>query len=384
MTQLSISSCEEGQRLLRYLEKYMPLAPRSFFYKMIRKKNITVNGKKAEADTRLCSGDTIRLFLSDDTINGFQKMAQNEKYRAGRRRSEQKQNSIVPDIVYENDDVICLNKPAGLLSQPDHTSEASVVGFLLEHVGATAGFRPGICSRLDRNTSGLIMGGKSMRALQQLNAAFASHSLGKYYICVVEGDLRPNGARKKDKSCPERAVTEDMSSNNDDIWEEDWSLHQAWLYKNRDTNKSHIYDRPAAGAVQIKTGWRALARCRKNGRSYTLLLVRLYTGKSHQIRAMLAHKGYPLAGDIKYGGHNIPAATKGKSERGKFRSDKDGMGGQLLHCFALTIPNRLCTDLSIGTHTLFADPPAGFADLFLHLGQALIIGKQLIREQTKD
>ena len=156
MRELTIRTNEAGQRLDKFLVKYMPLAPKSFFYKMMRKKNITLNGKKASGQERLAEGDTVKLFLSDETIDKFTKT------------DTALQKSITPvaelDILYEDQNTIFINKPAGMLSQKAAKDDISlveyVIGYLLESRQITEEelhtFHPSVCNRLDRNTSGIV------------------------------------------------------------------------------------------------------------------------------------------------------------------------------------------------------------------------------------
>ena len=127
MQLLVISSQEAGQRLDRFLEKYMSQAPKSFFYKMMRKKNITLNGRKAEGKERLSAGDEIRLFLSEETIDKFRKALEGSPVAAGRQTL---------DIVYEDNDVLVVNKPQGMLSQKAQKSDVSLTEYITEYVMA--------------------------------------------------------------------------------------------------------------------------------------------------------------------------------------------------------------------------------------------------------
>ena len=167
MRELSIESAQEGLRLDKYLQKYMPKAPKSFFYKMLRKKNITRNGKKCDGSERLAEGDVIRLFLSEETIEGFRREAAAFSWP-----------STSLDFVWEDGRAAIINKPAGMLSQKAKAEDVSLVeyliGSLLERGELTKeelrSFRPSVCNRLDRNTTGLVIFGKNSPALRELNA----------------------------------------------------------------------------------------------------------------------------------------------------------------------------------------------------------------------
>ena len=201
MKEFIIEENEAGQRFDKYLAKLLREAPKSFFYKMLRKKNITLNGKKATGNEKLLKGDTIKLFLSDETFDKFAGSSQ-----AARAYCEL-------DIVYEDPDIIIINKPAGMLSQPADDGEPSLVeyltGYLLKKGDLTEEqlktFRPSVCNRLDRNTSGLVAAGTSMAGLQELPSLFHDRSLHKFYRCLVNGVIKNEkyikGYLHKDEKC---------------------------------------------------------------------------------------------------------------------------------------------------------------------------------------
>ena len=180
MKEFQIRDNEAGQRFDKYLSKLLRNAPKSFFYKMLRKKNITLNGKKATGNEKLEAGDTIKLFLSDETFDKF---------------SEQKQAAravTALEVIYEDSDILLINKPAGMLSQPDDSGEPSMVeyltGYLLEKGELTEEdlrtFRPSVCNRLDKNTSGIIAGANHWRGCR----SFRNYSMTGPYIkniCVL-------------------------------------------------------------------------------------------------------------------------------------------------------------------------------------------------------
>ena len=162
MKEFSISSKEAGQRMDKYLFKILNQASKGFVYKMLRKKNIVLNGKKATGNEHLKKGDSVKLFLADDTIAKFQAV--------GKTVEESIKNTVKLDVIYEDQNVIFINKPSGMLSQKAKEADVSVVenvtAYLLESGQLTREnlktFRPSICNRLDRNTSGQIVAGKSL------------------------------------------------------------------------------------------------------------------------------------------------------------------------------------------------------------------------------
>ena len=199
MKEFIINENEAGQRFDKYLAKLLKEAPKSFFYKMMRKKNITLNGKKANGNEKLLSGDHVKLFLSDETFEKF----------SGTDKAPRAYHKL--DIIYEDENILLINKPSGMLSQPGDDGTPSLVeyltGYLLETGSLTEEdlrtFRPSVCNRLDRNTTGLIAAGKSLAGLQELSEMFKSRNLHKYYLCLVEGVLEQEkyikGYLSKDK-----------------------------------------------------------------------------------------------------------------------------------------------------------------------------------------
>ena len=280
MREVIISEREEGQRLDRYLEKYMPDAPKSFFYKMMRKKNIVLNGKKVSGSERIQTGDQIKLFLADETIEGFRlgKKAQEidlgAQHLSPAKRLEKGARQMPPlQIVYEDAQFLVVNKPVGVLSQKADRNNRSIVEQITDYLADNAAddtFRPGICNRLDRNTSGLIVAGKTVRALQDMNKRFKERTICKYYLCVVHGSVSKKQYLK------------------------------GYLEKDSRTNKVTVRQQPGPNSVAIATEYLPLQQGMYQGESFTLLQVHLITGKSHQIRAHLASIGHPLVGDVKY------------------------------------------------------------------------------------
>ena len=282
MKEFIINDNEAGQRFDKYLAKLLREAPKSFFYKMMRKKNITLNGKKATGNEKLISGDHVKLFLSDETFEKF----------SGSIPAPRAKHSL--DIIYEDENILLINKPAGMLSQPADDGTPSLVeyltGYLLDSGSLTEDdlrtFRPSVCNRLDRNTSGLIAAGKSLAGLQELSDMFKSRNLHKYYLCLVEGVL------KQEKHI------------------------RGYLTKDKKSNKVTIHKEEIEGALPIETRYFPLG---DNGKR-TLLKVELITGRAHQIRAHLASEGHPIIGDPKYG-----------KTAGRVKS-------QLLHSFRMEFP----------------------------------------------
>ena len=268
MKEIAINENEAGQRLDKFLGKLLKEAPASFYYKMLRKKNIVLNGKKATGNEKLTAGDSIKLFLSDETFEKF----------AGKRQTNDLAASvpnIALEIVYEDHDVLAINKPAGMLSQKakkeDISANEYILQYLLESGTITREslhtFKPSVCNRLDRNTSGILVAGKTLNGLQQMSKAFRERSMEKYYLAIVAGHI----------SKPRRI--------------------EGFLKKDGVNNQVTILSEPSNDAKPIITEYRPL----KLIGQVTLLEVHLITGRSHQIRAHLASIGHPVIGDTKYG-----------------------------------------------------------------------------------
>lgn len=316
MQKLSITEREAGQRLDRYLRKYLNQAPGSFIYKMLRKKNIKLNGKKAEGGERLESGDQITLFLADDTIAGFREQENPSNLSCGERQGGSVgmvghsasrtggMRQFTLEVLYEDEDILLVNKPQGVLSQKAHKQDISMVEYISDYLDRQTlsedTFRPGICNRLDRNTTGLLAAGKSVRGLQWMNELFRERTLQKYYLCIVQGKL----------SAPQRIT--------------------GYLVKDSEKNIVQIVDQPRAGADRILTEYEPLQYGRWEDSAYTLLRVHLITGKSHQIRAHLASIGHPLIGDAKYGSQTVNQVF----------AKNYHLSCQLLHAWELYMPEQ--------------------------------------------
>ncbi|MBS5214966.1 MAG: RluA family pseudouridine synthase [Clostridiales bacterium] len=290
MRQLTISEKEEGQRLDKWLAKYMEKAPKSFFYKMMRKKNIVINGKKVQGNEKLKEGDSVSLYLSDETIENFQE----------KKRLPQKKKKL--DILYEDDQILFVNKPVGMLSQKAKADDISlneyIISYLLEKKELTqqdlARFQPSICNRLDRNTSGIVAAGKTIAGLQMLSGIFKDRTVHKYYRCIVKGQI-----------LKEQKI-------------------EGYLRKEEKKNQVFIEKEQSDNASWICTAYRPLEIFPQ----YTYLEVELITGRSHQIRAHLASIGHPLLGDTKYGDEKVNRRCK----------ERYHLTSQLLHCARLEMP----------------------------------------------
>lgn len=304
---INIEDKEAGQRFDKLLSKYLNQAPKSFIYKMLRKKNILLNGKKADGSEKLVNGDEIRLFLAEETILKFS-------------RVELIKTNGTLDILYEDSHILMVNKPSGILSQKAEKGDISMVERIISYLAdkgevteeSLRSFRPSVCNRLDRNTSGILTAGKSITGLKAMGQAFRDRSLEKYYLCLVKGELTKE------------------------------TLLEGFLYKDEKTNQVRISQKQLSEAyLPVKTRYIPL----KSNNRVTLLKVELITGRSHQIRAHLAWEGHPILGDFKYGEEAL-----NRDIRKRFQ-----VKSQLLHSYELIMP-RLEGELSYLSHKKFTAP----------------------------
>lgn len=274
MQELRIGPNEAGQRLDKYLHKALPDAPGSLLYQQLRKKNLTLNKKKAEGKEILKEGDVIQCFFSQETFEKFSGRSELPDRIKSYRDAYQKLHGI--EILYEDDHFLFVNKPVGILSQKANQQDLSLnewlLGYLLENgklkERELETFCPSICNRLDRNTSGIVLCGKSLPGLQALSALLKGRGMGKYYHCICMGRIRE-----------EKTI-------------------EGFLIKDEKENRVMILKEAAEGASPILTKYVPL----ETSKNHTLLEVELITGKTHQIRAHLSSMGHPILGDSKYGG----------------------------------------------------------------------------------
>ena len=222
MREIEIKPNDAGQRFDKYLKKLLCNASGSFIYKMLRKKNIVLNGKKADGSEKLKSGDFVKLFLSDETYLKFTVNSEvvQKEYEALRKLP-------VKDlqVVLEEDDILVINKPSGLLSQKANPNDVSANEWILAYLIQTGKlsfedfmtFRPSICNRLDRNTSGLLIAGKSLKGLQEMAKVLQERTVKKYYRCIVAGEWKETtylkGYLTKDEASNRVTITDTKISD---------------------------------------------------------------------------------------------------------------------------------------------------------------------------
>lgn len=318
MQSIIIGKNQAGQRLDKFLHKCLPLAGKGFLYKMLRRKNITLNGKKAEGNEILAMEDRICLFFSDETFakfSGVPGTGENEcppGPMAGALKAYQDAYNSLRGIavLYEDDNCLMLNKPAGILTQKAEPGDFSLnewlIGYLLAEKSISSEelqtFRPSVCNRLDRNTSGIVLCGKSLAGLQFLSRCIKEREIRKFYRTICVGKLKET-----------KAI-------------------DGYLVKDETEKRVKIFARaPEKGGEKfspIRTIYSPLAAAE----GYTLLEVQLVTGKTHQIRAHLASLGHPLVGDSKYGTERVNRMWK----------ETYGLEHHLLHACRIEFPETEC------------------------------------------
>lgn len=264
---ITVNKNDAGQRLDKFLSKAIKGLPTSMMYKFIRTKKIKVNRKRTEQKYIVCEGDEIQLFIKDE----FFDLPEKDMGALGK---------ITPklNIVYEDDNVMLLNKRPGVLVHRDADGGENT---LIMHVQAylyqkgeydperEQSFAPALCNRIDRNTGGIVIAAKNAEALRLMNEKIKNDELTKTYLCLVHG-------------VPQKREAE----------------LRGYLRKNSKDNMVEIRDKEFPGAKEIITRYRVL---KTYGKDRALLEVDLITGRTHQIRAHMAHIGHPLLGDGKYG-----------------------------------------------------------------------------------
>lgn len=265
MVTFTVNENDSGQRVDKFITKALPDLPKSMMYRLFRKKDIKINGKRCDISAILQAGDVVTAYVKQE-LSGEKKHDMTFLEISGN-----------VDIVYEDDNILIAFKPVGLDSHSNSTSTSDTLINRIKHYlynkneyspENESSFAPALCSRLDRNTSGLVISAKNASALRELNEAIRNGNIHKIYRCITV--------------CPPP---------------KDEDIITAYHKKDDTRNTVRISDTPEEGFKEIKTGYKVLER--RNG--LTLVEVTLFTGRTHQIRAHLSHINAPILGDGKYG-----------------------------------------------------------------------------------
>ena len=264
MIEFKIKANDANQRLDKFLMKTMPDLPKSFMYKAIRNKKIKVNRKRCEINTRLNEGDIVLCFIPP-------------QYYESKADYEFLHVPKTLDVIYEDSNAIIVNKESGLLAHKDQKGiQDNLQDRLLHYLYDTKSydpnselsFTPAIAHRLDRNTSGLVIASKTSAFARFISEKIANHEVKKYYLCIIEGKL---------------------PKNSDHV--------ELYHLKDEASNTSKLYDHYIDGSKKVAMNYQVL----KQNKYYSLVEVELISGKSHQIRTMMAYYKCPIYGDVKYG-----------------------------------------------------------------------------------
>lgn len=320
MEEIRIGKNDQGQRADKFLKKYLSRASAGFIYSMIRKKRILINDSRLQPSYTLREGDVLRLCFEVDELG-------------------RNDDDYVPDkagmdfgIAYEDQNILVVDKPAGLLSHPDKNSGTTLIDQVLYYLyqkgeynpKSENSFVPALCNRLDRNTAGLVICAKTFQALQDINNMIRDRQIGKYYLAVVKGNVTgPTEAK-------------------------------GYLSKDDRTNSVWITNNQREGAREIHTRFKPL---KPSKQGYTLLEVELITGRPHQIRAHLATEGLPIVGDAKYGDRLV----------NQYFGQRYRLKGQLLHAYRIVFGQGRSSVEYLEGKEIKAEPPPVFAGIIRDL-----------------
>ena len=262
MRKLYVKENDANQRVDKFLSKTLPTLPKSLMYKYIRNKKIKLNGARCEISTKIQAGDEFTCYISDE----FFEIEKDVSF------FKAKDNV---DVLFEDENILIMNKERGLLAHSDDkVSDDTLINRMKHYLYRKneydyeneQSFSPALCHRIDRNTQGIVIGAKNAQALRDMNEAIRDRNVDKFYYCIVEGIFNQKSGKIK-------------------------------AYHKKESQKVYIKDTFEKGYTEILTGYKVI----KEKNNLSLLEVELFSGKSHQIRALMAHLKHPLYGDTRYG-----------------------------------------------------------------------------------
>ncbi|HOM02851.1 MAG TPA: RluA family pseudouridine synthase [Acetivibrio sp.] len=268
MRTITITEDKANKRIDKVLRETFPRLPNGALFKAFRKRDIKVNGVRVKEDHIVKLNDRVDIYITDEILDGVPK--------AGEFNYE-----TAFSVAYEDSNLLIVNKKQGIPVHPDRTqTENTLIDFVKDYLKLkgefkeNSGFTPSLCHRLDRNTGGLVMIAKNDATLHIMLKKIKSGEISKYYQCLVKGKMD----KKED-------------------------ILKAYLEKDEKKSRVFIKDTKTRSGLEIITGYKVLSykELPDINEGISTLEVELYTGRTHQIRAHLAHIGHPVVGDGKYG-----------------------------------------------------------------------------------
>jgi 23S rRNA pseudouridine955/2504/2580 synthase len=270
MRSVTIQKNDSGQRMDKFLTKYLKNVPQSLLYKYIRLKRVKVNGKRTEIGYKLAVGDVVDMYINDEF---FAQVKEEEAFL-----------KVKPEfgIVYEDENILIVDKKPGLIVHSDDNEQVNTLIAQIQSYLYQKGeydpknelsFAPALCNRIDRNTGGMVLAAKNAQALRDMNRIIKNNELKKQYLCIVTGVLPQKEGELR-----------------------------GYLFKDSKENRVYIRPQRQPGSKTVITRYRVL---KEKGKELSLVEVDLITGRTHQIRAHFASIGHPLLGDGKYGSNRI-------------------------------------------------------------------------------